>query len=350
MGSVLKVFPIPDDSNNKWVSYPELGEVDYGSEEMNTNIRNLLPAYISALMKGKESGDYSSADKLLEGFKILQKKYSANIMPSDSKIKAELAYNKSNVFKNLEYSYFVFGALLFIFLMAQIFSDNKFVRGAVFSLKIIVILCFILHTGGLIARWYISGHAPWSDAYESIIYVSWATMLFGLIFGKKSDLTIAATAFVTAMLLWVSNLSFIDPAIGNLQPVLDSYWLMIHVAIIVASYGPFALGAILGIVSLLLMLFTTKNNKVKMDLNIKELTVINEMSLTVGLVMLTIGNFLGGMWANESWGRYWGWDPKETWALISIMVYAFIIHMRLVPGLRGRWFFNWIAILGLGSI
>lgn len=350
MGSVLKVFPIPDDLNNKWVSYPELGEVDYGSEEMNTNIRNLLPAYISALMKGKESGDYSSADKLLEGFKILQKKYSADIMPSDSKIRAELAYNKSNVFKNLEYSYFIFGALLFIFLMAQIFSDNKFVRGAVFSLKAIVILCFIVHTVGLIARWYISGHAPWSDAYESIIYVSWATMLFGLIFGKKSDLTIAATAFVTAMLLWVSNLSFIDPAIGNLQPVLDSYWLMIHVAIIVASYGPFALGAILGIVSLLLMLFTTKNNKVKMDLNIKELTVINEMSLTVGLVMLTIGNFLGGMWANESWGRYWGWDPKETWALISIMVYAFIIHMRLVPGLRGRWFFNWIAILGLGSI
>lgn len=75
-----------------------------------------------------------------------------------------------------------------------------------------------------------------------------------------------------------------------------------------------------------------------MGLNIKEITIITEMSLTVGLVMLTIGNFLGGQWANESWGRYWGWDPKETWALISIMVYAFVIHMRLVPGLRGRWF------------
>ena len=103
---------------------------------------------------------------------------------------------------------------------------------------------------------------------------------------------------------------------------------MIHVAVIVASYGPFTLGMILGIVSLLLMIITTKSNKIKMDLNIKELTIINEMSLTVGLVMLTIGNFLGGMWANESWGRYWGWDPKETWALISIMIYAFVIHMR----------------------
>ena len=87
-----------------------------------------------------------------------------------------------------------------------------------------------------------------------------------------------------------------------------------------------------------------------MDVNIKELTIINEMALTVGLVMLTIGNFLGGMWANESWGRYWGWDPKETWALISIMIYAFVIHMRLVPGLRSRWIYSFMSILAFGSI
>ncbi|NNL82706.1 MAG: cytochrome c biogenesis protein CcsA, partial [Winogradskyella sp.] len=120
--------------------------------------------------------------------------------------------------------------------------------------------------------------------------------------------------------------------------------------VIVASYGPFTLGMILGLVVLLLMIFTSKKNKDRMLLNIKELTIINELSLTVGLVMLTIGNFLGGMWANESWGRYWGWDPKETWALISIIVYAFVIHMRLVPGLRGRWLFNFMSILAFGSI
>ena len=74
------------------------------------------------------------------------------------------------------------------------------------------------------------------------------------------------------------------------------------------------------------------------------------MALTVGLIMLTIGNFLGGMWANESWGRYWGWDPKETWALISIMIYAFVIHMRLVPGLRGRWIYNLMSVVAFASI
>ncbi len=95
---------------------------------------------------------------------------------------------------------------------------------------------------------------------------------------------------------------------------------------------------------------TNSRNKERMAINLKELTIVNELALTVGLIMLTIGNFLGGQWANESWGRYWGWDPKETWALISIMVYAFVVHTRLVPGLRGKWAFNFLSVLAFGSI
>ena len=183
-----------------------------------------------------------------------------------------------------------------------------------------------------------------------MIYVAWATMAFGAVFGYHSKLTLASTAFVTAMILMIAHWNWMDPAIANLQPVLNSYWLMIHVAVIVASYGPFTLGMILGLVSLILMIFTNQSNKEQFKLHVKELTAINEMSLTVGLVMLTIGNFLGGMWANESWGRYWGWDPKETWALISIMIYAFVLHMRLIPGLGGRLGYNLASIVAFGSI
>jgi ABC-type transport system involved in cytochrome c biogenesis permease subunit len=125
---------------------------------------------------------------------------------------------------------------------------------------------------------------------------------------------------------------------------------MIHVSVIVGSYGPLSVGMILGVVSLILMLLMNKKNKERIEHNIKELTVINELSLTVGLIMLTIGNFLGGQWANESWGRYWGWDPKETWALVSIMIYAFVLHMRLVPGMRGKWIFNFASVVAFGSI
>ena len=125
---------------------------------------------------------------------------------------------------------------------------------------------------------------------------------------------------------------------------------MIHVAVIVGSYGPFALGMILGIISLILIIITNKRTAKKMKLHISELAIVNELSLTIGLIMLTIGNFLGGQWANESWGRYWGWDPKETWALISILVYAFVLHMRFVPGLRSKWIFNLASIIAFGSI
>ena len=257
---------------------------------------------------------------------------------------------KLDIFNKLYKYFLLIGAVMFVFIILKIFREAKAYDLFIKICKYITWVFFVFMTLGLAVRWYISGHAPWSDAYESIIYVAWATVFFGLAFGRKSNLTIASTAFVAAIILWVANQNWLDPSIANLQPVLDSYWLMIHVAVIVASYGPFTLGMILGATALLLMLLTTEKNKARMDLNIKEITIITEMALTVGLVMLTIGNFLGGQWAKESWGRYWGWDPKETWALISIMVYAFVIHMRLVPGLRGRWLFNVMALFAYASI
>ena len=327
------------------------GSYKVGDSLYSNFIKNGLKVYLSTLNLAKTSGDYSQAERLLEGIKKTQHNYGAEVMLSDDKINTEVLYNKYDIFKKLFSWYMYAGTLLFIVLIIQIFRErSKIINITATVLKYSIVALFILHSMGLVVRWYISGHAPWSDAYESMIYVAWATMLFGLIFGRKSNLTIAATAFVASMILMIAHWNWMDPAIANLQPVLDSYWLMIHVAVIVASYGPFTLGMILGLVSLLLMTFTTNHNRKKMLLNIKELTIINEMSLTVGLVMLTIGNFLGGMWANESWGRYWGWDPKETWALISIMIYAFVIHMRLIPGLRGRFAFNFASIAAFSSI
>lgn len=348
-GSILKIFPIPGDEGNKWVSYPELGEANLKGMD-SLYAKNILPLYFDSLKKARQTGDYTQADEFLESITNFQKKYGAEVMPSENKLRAETIYNKADIFNRL-YKYFgVFGILMFIFIIAQLFKDRKILRVLIKGSKVLMWIFFALMTLGLALRWYVSGHAPWSDAYESVVYVAWATVFFGLSFGRKSDLTVASTAFVGAIILWVAHENWLDPSIANLQPVLDSYWLMIHVAVIVMSYGPFTLGMILAATSLFLMIFTTKKNYKNMEINISELTVITEMALTAGLVLLTIGNFLGGQWANESWGRYWGWDPKETWALISIMVYAFVIHARLVPGLRGRWTFNVFALFAYASI
>ena len=348
-GKVMRIFPIPNDENNKWVSYPELAEANFKGKD-SLYVRNILPLYFQSLRLAQKDQDYKQANNLLESIYGFQKKFGNEVIPSKETVKAEITYNKYDIFKKL-YSWYIYaGTLFFIVLIVQIFKSNRFLSFLVKGFKGLLIILFLLHTAGLIARWYISGHAPWSDAYESMIYVAWATQFFGLTFGRKSALTMASTAFVVGMILMIAHWNWMDPAIANLVPVLDSYWLMIHVAVIVGSYGPFALGMIIGGVSLFLILITTNKNKRKIKLRIKELTIINELAITVGLIMLTIGNFLGGMWANESWGRYWGWDPKETWALISIILYAFVIHMRLIPGLRGAWIFNLMSIVAFASI
>lgn len=348
-GGILKIYPIPGDENNKWVSQPETSEANFKGTD-SVFVRQSLPVYIQFLQKAKKTGNYTEANKVLEGIKTFQQKFGAEVNLSQDKIDLEIAYNKAQPFLTLAMYYGIASLFLIVFVVWQIFVTRKWINITVKGLSIGVAILFVLHTLGLLARWYISGYAPWSNAYESIIFVAWATVLFGLFMGRKSALTITATAFLAAITLAFAHQNWLDPEIANLQPVLNSWWLLVHTSIIVASYGPLSLGMILGIIALFLMVFTTKKNKKRMDLNIKELTIINEMAITIGLIMLTIGNFLGGMWANESWGRYWGWDPKETWALISIMVYAFVLHMRLIPGLRSRLAFNFASAFAYMSI
>ncbi|WP_299017457.1 cytochrome c biogenesis protein CcsA [uncultured Polaribacter sp.] len=348
-GAILKIYPIPGDENNKWVSRLEASEAGFKGTD-SVFVKQSLPVYINFLQKAKKTGDYKDADKILGGIKKFQQKFGAEVNLEKDKIDYEISYNKIQPFQTLAKYYGYVSLLMLIFVIWQIFASKKWVNISVKTLSVVVVGLFILHTLSLLIRWYISGYAPWSNAYESIIFVAWATMLFGLWIGKNSALTITATAFLVAITLGFAHQNWLDPEIANLQPVLNSWWLLVHTSIIVASYGPLSLGMILGIVALFLMVFTTKKNSKKMDLNIKELTIINEQAITVGLVMLTIGNFLGGMWANESWGRYWGWDPKETWALISIMLYAFVLHMRLIPGLRGRLAFNFASAFTYLSI
>ena len=348
-GKIMRIFPIPEDSNNKWVSYPEVNDVEFsGADSLYVN--NVLQLYFQTLRVSRESSDYSQSEELLESIKGYQLKYGGNVMPSDLKISSEITYNKVDIFNRLYKWYLLLGFSLLLILILQIFNDKKFYNILIKFIEYSIYFLFILNTLGLAARWYIAGHAPWSDAYESIIFVAWATVIFGIIFGRKSYFTLASATLVSSIILSVAHMNWLDPSIANLQPVLDSYWLMIHVAVIVGSYGPFAIGMILGIVVLLLTIIANKKNRKSFVKKLEELTIVNELSLTIGLVMLTIGNFLGGMWANESWGRYWGWDPKETWALISIIVYTAVLHLRIVPKLNNKWLFNLLSIISFGAI
>lgn len=348
-GRFLKVFPVPEDENNTWVSPVDMPH-QHDFNKAQGFAQKFYPAYIPTLRSSVESGDWKLSNALLTELAAYQYENGAAVIPSETKIKAELLLNDINVFSRLGKLYGLLGLGFLVLLFMSVFSPGRNLQTISTVLFGILAVGFLFHTFGLGLRWYVSGRAPWSNGYESMIYIGWTTVLAGLIFSRKSLGGLTATSVLAATIMMVAGLSFLDPEITPLVPVLKSYWLTIHVSLEAGSYGFLMLGAIIGILNLIFYAFATPNNQSKVTAITKEMTLISEMTLIGGLFMISIGTYLGGVWANESWGRYWGWDAKETWALVTILVYAFILHMRMIPGMRGTYAFNVASLFGLASV
>ena len=357
-GSFFKVIPIEGDENNTWVG--ERFSRKNSNEPTSPIAESFFSTYRRALFDAiqlSESGDTNTGSKIYElcnqiisELKDYQTVHGAAVIPSNSRIATEIALNNSNVFNRLAIYYFLLGMLFLGLLFYSVFSPEGHAKKFRAVLVVLVAIGFFFHTSGLGARWYITGRAPWSNGYESMIYIAWTSVLAGLIFTRKSLGAMAATMVLGGAILLIAMLSYLDPEITPLVPVLKSYWLTIHVSLIAGSYGFLMLGAIIGFINLLLYVLLSEKNKSTIIKIIKEMTYISEMTLTGGIVLLSVGTYLGGVWANESWGRYWGWDAKETWALVSILVYAFILHMRLIPGLKSIFAYNFATLFGLSSV
>jgi cytochrome c-type biogenesis protein CcsB len=319
------------------------------TDSINTTT-SLFENYLQSVRDAYTNGNWQVAEEQLNAIKRFQIENGGINIPSNSRIKMEILYNNVNLFGKLGIVYIIIGLLLLFIYLFQIFNPksnlSKYNRWTIHPF----IIAFVAYTGGLAARWYISEHAPLSNGYETMLFVGWAAALSGLIFARKSPITLAVTGILAAIALFVAGMSWMNPEITNLVPVLKSYWLIIHVKIITSSYGFLAMGALLGLLNLTLMIARNKKNNKQLSITIQEITIIIELALYIGLVLLTSGCFIGGVWANESWGRYWGWDPKETWALVSILVYSAILHLRNVPKLNNRFTLSALALVGFSSI
>ena len=342
-GDFLTIFPIPGDENHKWVSINE-------GNELNEQSAKFAMETVSSYLSSVRNRDWATANILLSNLDKNQQQYGAKIIPSVAKVKLEVLYNDLNIFGKLAKIFMFTGLIMLVLQLITIFNPQikmfAIKKGAI----LFVFLLFLAETAGLGIRWYISDHAPWSNGYESMIFISWATCLGGLIFAKRSEITLSLTSVLSGLTLMVAGMSWMSPEITNLVPVLKSYWLIVHVAVITASYGFLGISALLGFLNLILMIFRNSRNIDRINHTIKELVNVIQIALIIGLLMVTLGSFLGGVWANESWGRYWGWDPKETWALITVVVYSFIVHMRLIPPLKGVFNYNLASILGFASV
>lgn len=343
-GQYLRIFPDLRDSHARW--FDLTSTVKGLPEKDSLFINTAFGEYLNAI----GDGNTSMAQKWREAITQYQEQNGSEVIPSETKAKLEILYNRMLVFERLAPFFATIGLILLIIQFLAMFKPKKWQARLTSGFAVLFGLGFILHTIGLAVRWYVSGHAPMSNGYESMIFVAWGTLLAGLILMKRSKMALALTALLAALSLLVAHLSWMSPEITPLVPVLKSPWLTIHVAVIMTSYSFLGLGALISIVVMFLYTSKTKKNYEVVDRHIAHLTKMNKIVLIVGLYLITIGCFLGAIWANVSWGRYWGWDPKETWCLISILIYSFVIHMHHIKGMNTDFSFNLGSLLSFGSI
>lgn len=343
-GDFMKIFPRKN-GQHEWDNPREALKWTSGKED-SLYVRNAIGLFADAL----RTNDSNTAGTISQSIKDYQKKFAGYDLPPDSRSNAEMLYYKLMIFERLFPFYATIGIVMLISLIISVIKVKKTNDLIIRALGALLFAGFLFHTFGLGLRWFISGHSPMSNGYESMIFISWVTLLAGFIFSRKSAFTLSATAVLASMTLLVAHLSFMDPEITNLVPVLKSYWLTLHVSVITGSYGFLGLGAILGIIIMILISLSGERNRERISATIDELTLINYKTIVLGLYFLTIGTFLGAVWANESWGRYWGWDPKETWSLITIIIYTIVTHSRLIPGMKDIFTFNLLSLFGFSSV
>ncbi|HKL71719.1 MAG TPA: cytochrome c biogenesis protein CcsA, partial [Marinilabiliaceae bacterium] len=343
-GKFHRIYPQIADSHLPWLSPTE--EITNLAPSDSFFVKNSLPLFIQELKEGDKVAALNSLHQISE----YQYIHGEDILPSAMHGKVERLYNQLNIFLWLSTLFFGLGLLLVVHQFVLLLKPSLPTKWVNQIGTTLILAGFIYYTFGLGLRWYVAGHAPWSNGYESMVFIGWAILLAGIFWIRKSTWVLPITATFAGLALMIAHLSWMNPQITSLVPVLQSYWLTIHVSVITAGYGFLALGALLGFLNLITMVLRNKHNFERLQLTIEELTSINEMSLTVGLYLMTIGSFLGGVWANESWGRYWGWDAKETWSLITIVLYALVLHLRFIPGLKGKLVFNIASLITISSV
>lgn len=326
---LIRLFPVATDTiYHRWHA-PGDDLADLMAEDSLTVV-NLFRRYRTAVQRAVATGEWNEAGSALEAIARYQQKNNTGLDISAEKIQAEIKYNKLNLLRHCKKGYLIIGGLLLVFSFSAWIrkKPNAGEKSIRMILSAGVLLCFLLHTYSLGIRWYISGYAPWSNSYETMVCLAWASVLGGFLFAKRSFMAFALATLFGGVVLFVSSLNWMDPQITPLVPVLKSPWLMFHVAALIAAYGFWGISCMIGTTNLIASAFVTKQNRNVLFPRITQLSIINEMSLLIGLALMTIGIFLGAIWANESWGRYWSWDPKETWALITTIVYAAVLHLR----------------------
>lgn len=291
-------------------------------KEMPRKDADFIGRTFATLFVVARRGDFATVNSTLDAIAKYQQRNGGNSLPSKGRLAAENVYNR------LPYTTILFMLNLTLGMLTLVIMARRSTR-ATRPLRVLLLLSFLLLTFVLALRWIISGTIPLGNGYETTLAVAWMAQLFVLIFASTQSaghngLTLLMCAFgflISGFFLLVSHISLMDPAIGPLMPVLNSPLLSIHVSFMMMSYAFLSITFFCGLATLI------------RPRTAEALQVISRVFLYPAIVTLGIGIFLGAIWANISWGSYWSWDPKETWALITFMLYAIALHTQSLPRL-----------------
>ena len=357
-GSAFTAFP----QGNHW----------YSSADDLSDLRSEDTIFVSKALlmirETLENEEHEMTAKMLEKISFYQYKRAEEGAISSTKTKLEIFYNKFDaaaiLYKvNIGMGILTFAAFIWSFLTGK----KKRVFRSLAYIQIIHSMAFLSLSVGL--RWYISSHIPMSNGYETMVFVSWCIMIITIIFGRKSEVIPSMGLLLSGFALLVASLGAMNPAITKLVPVLQSPWLSIHVSLIMVSYSLFGFMMFNGITALILKFMSSEkessgiieglvenekskksNAYSKSEDYVIKLQKISQIILYPALFTLTAGIFIGAVWANVSWGRYWGWDPKEVWALITMLIYSLAIHSQTLKIFRNSLFFHVFTIVAFLSI
>ena len=279
-----------------------------------TNVFNLLYGDVKA-------GNISRVNEFFDKMKKYQEVSGGNSLPSQTQYKAE---RLNNAFPFATILFMVNLTLGFIALFYTIYrlTKKRQVKALNIALPILLCVSFLTLTFGLVLRWIISGNVPMSNGYESMLTVAWFVMLISILMQLRIRIVMVFGFLISGFFLLVSHINQMDPTIGQMMPVLNSPLLSMHVSIIMMSYALLSLTFICGIMGIC------------MRSHGEELEALSRLFLYPALTTMGFGIFIGAIWANVSWGTYWSWDSKETWALITFMIYAVVVHTQSLPVFR----------------
>lgn len=341
-GSMLKIYPCRETEGNTLQWYSLVDRLPYGMPEDQRRFIGGSMNYIAEKIAQK---DYEQATGLLEKVKKYQQKELGSDAPSAARFKAEKTYNLLHCNKTIAIACIALGLLTFIVYCRLMMVQAKPAALLRRALDVVLGTAFVYLSTIILLRGYVGNHLPISNGSETMQFMAWCALALTILLRRRFMMAVPFGFLLCGLTFMVSMLGEANPQVTQLMPVLQSPLLSLHVVVIMIAYSLLAFAMLNGVTAVIL-----HRSRQDCSQQIERLQIISQIILFPAVFLLATGIFVGAVWANVSWGRYWGWDPKEVWALVTLLVYASALHSSSLPWFRKPLFFHVFCIAAFVTV